>query len=41
THWFDMGPKPFFKAIRVFNSPDGWVGNFTGSTIPDNFPKYE
>lgn len=41
THWFDMGPKPFFKAIRVFNSPDGWVGNFTGSTIPDKFPKYE
>ena len=41
THWFDMGPKPHFKAIRVFNNPDGWVGKFTGSTISENFPKYE
>jgi len=36
-----MGPKPHFKAIRVFNNPDGWVGKFTGSTISENFPKYE
>ncbi|HRP69626.1 MAG TPA: acireductone dioxygenase [Turneriella sp.] len=41
THWFDMGPKPFFKAIRVFNNPEGWVGHFTGSRIADQFPKYE
>lgn len=41
THWFDMGPKPFFKAIRVFNNPEGWVGKFTGSTISEKFPKYE
>ncbi len=41
THWFDMGPKPFFKAIRVFNNPEGWVGKFTGSDISDKFPKYE
>jgi len=41
THWFDMGPKPFFKAIRVFNNPEGWVATFTGDTISDRFPKYE
>jgi 1,2-dihydroxy-3-keto-5-methylthiopentene dioxygenase len=41
THWFDMGPKPFFKAIRVFNNPEGWVGHFTGDTISERFPKYE
>jgi 1,2-dihydroxy-3-keto-5-methylthiopentene dioxygenase len=41
THWFDMGPQPFFKAIRVFNNPEGWVATFTGSTISQQFPKYE
>ncbi|HEY0973408.1 MAG TPA: cupin [Solimonas sp.] len=41
THWFDMGPKPFFKAIRFFRIPEGWVGNFTGDTIADRFPRYE
>jgi 1,2-dihydroxy-3-keto-5-methylthiopentene dioxygenase len=41
THWFDMGPKPFFKAIRVFNNPDGWVATFTGDNIATKFPKYE
>jgi len=40
-HWFDMGPKPFFKAIRVFNNPEGWAGKFTGDTISEKFPKYE
>ena len=41
THWFDMGPKPFFKAIRVFNNPEGWVAKFTGDDISQKFPKYE
>ncbi|HEX4896298.1 MAG TPA: cupin [Solimonas sp.] len=41
THWFDMGPKPFFKAIRFFRIAEGWVGNFTGDTIADRFPRYE
>lgn len=41
THWFDMGPRPFFKAIRVFNNPEGWVAKFTGDTISQRFPKYE
>lgn len=41
THWFDMGPRPFFKAIRFFRIPEGWVGKFTGDTIADRFPRYE
>lgn len=41
THWFDMGPRPNFKAIRFFRIPEGWVGSFTGDTIAEHFPKYE
>ncbi|NKF22958.1 1,2-dihydroxy-3-keto-5-methylthiopentene dioxygenase [Solimonas marina] len=41
THWFDMGPKPNFKAIRFFRIAEGWVGHFTGDTIADRFPKFE
>ena len=41
THWFDMGPTPHFKAIRLFTTPEGWVGNFTGSDIADHFPRFE
>lgn len=31
THWFDLAPKYFVKAIRVFQTPEGWVANYTGS----------
>lgn len=41
THWFDMGENPFFKCIRLFTTPDGWVGNFTGSEIAKSFPSYD
>lgn len=41
THWFDMGPRPNFTAIRLFTNPDGWVANFTGSDIASRFPRYE
>ncbi len=40
-HWFDMGPNPTFTAIRLFNDPDGWVGNFTGDDIASRFPLQE
>mgnify|MGYP000754754277 FL=1 len=36
-HWFDMGPNPRFVAIRLFNNPEGWVANFTGSDIARRF----
>jgi 1,2-dihydroxy-3-keto-5-methylthiopentene dioxygenase len=41
THWFDMGTRPFFKCIRFFTTPDGWVGEFTGSDIATHFPDFD
>lgn len=41
THWFDMGTSPSFRCIRFFTTPDGWVGNFTGSDIAGRFPDYD
>ena len=40
-HWFDMGTNPFFKCIRMFTNKEGWVAQFTGSTIAGNFLKLE
>lgn len=37
THWFDMGPNPDFVCIRLFNNPEGWVANYTGTDIADRF----
>lgn len=37
-HWFDMGDKPNFKAIRLFTSPEGWVANYTDDPIAKSFP---
>lgn len=36
-HWFDMGSQPSFSCIRLFDSPAGWVANYTGSKIADRF----
>lgn len=41
THWFDLGPQPNLKAIRLFTTPEGWVANFTGDKIAERFPKLE
>lgn len=38
-HWFDMGPNPLFKVIRVFNNQEGWVAKFTGADIAGRFPR--
>lgn len=40
-HWFDMGSDPEFTAIRVFDNKEGWVANFTGDPIAENFPKLD
>ncbi len=40
-HWFDMGPAPHFTAIRLFVSPEGWVGHFTGNLLPGLVPKLD
>jgi 1,2-dihydroxy-3-keto-5-methylthiopentene dioxygenase len=40
-HWFDMGPDPFFCAIRMFIDPSGWVADYTGDDIADRFPRLD
>ena len=40
-HWFDMGPNPNFVAIRLFNNPEGWVAQYTGSDIASRFSRLE
>jgi 1,2-dihydroxy-3-keto-5-methylthiopentene dioxygenase len=40
-HWFDMGTAPYFTAIRLFTTPQGWVANFTGDPIAQRFPSFE
>lgn len=37
-HWFDMGSRPDFVAIRFFEEADGWIGDFTGDDIGERFP---
>lgn len=37
-HWFDMGASPYFKAIRLFTTPEGWVAQYTGEDIAGRFP---
>jgi 1,2-dihydroxy-3-keto-5-methylthiopentene dioxygenase len=37
-HWFDMGVRPDFVAIRFFEEQDGWIGDFTGDPIGQRFP---
>lgn len=39
AHWFDMGDQPSFQAIRLFTDPEGWVADFTGDAIANNYPK--
>ena len=38
-HWFDMGPRPYFTAIRLFINPEGWVARMTGSDIARRFTR--
>ncbi|WP_413752357.1 cupin [Streptomyces sp. R-74717] len=37
-HWFDMGERPDFAAIRFFREEDGWVGDFSGAPLARRFP---
>jgi 1,2-dihydroxy-3-keto-5-methylthiopentene dioxygenase len=37
-HWFDMGIRPDFVAIRFFEEEDGWIGDFTSDPIGERFP---
>jgi 1,2-dihydroxy-3-keto-5-methylthiopentene dioxygenase len=40
-HWFDMGSRPDFVAVRFFQEEDGWVGDFTGDSISSSFPSLD
>ncbi len=40
-HWFDMGEAPLFKCIRLFTNQEGWVAQYTGDDIANNFPRFE
>jgi 1,2-dihydroxy-3-keto-5-methylthiopentene dioxygenase len=37
THWFDLAPKYHVKAIRVFQTQEGWVANYTGSGVEKKY----
>ncbi len=36
-HWFDLGPKTFVKAIRIFIDMSGWVPHYTNSGIDTKY----
>ncbi|MBU6384044.1 MAG: cupin [Verrucomicrobia bacterium] len=36
-HFFDMGPNPYFTAIRFFTRTEGWIPYFTGDLISQKF----
>ena len=36
-HWFDAGLNPHVTVIRMFTDPDGWIAQFTGDNIADQF----
>ena len=36
-HWFDLGPKPEVKAIRIFIDKSGWVPQYTESGVDKTF----
>ncbi|QIZ38190.1 acireductone dioxygenase [Saccharopolyspora sp. ASAGF58] len=41
THWFDMGTRPDFVAIRFFHDEDGWVGDFCDTNTAELFPSFD
>ncbi|MDN3258613.1 cupin [Streptomyces sp. CSDS2] len=41
VHWFDMGTRPDFTAIRFFQKEDGWVGEFLADSVASRFPTLE
>ena len=40
-HWFDLGERPYVKAIRIFTDPAGWVAHYTGSGIEEKYNKVQ
>lgn len=40
-HWFDMGSRPDYVAIRFFHDHEGWVAGFTGNRLAEDFPSFD
>ncbi|RKS68227.1 acireductone dioxygenase apoprotein [Actinomadura pelletieri DSM 43383] len=40
-HWFDMGTRPLFCAIRFFQKEDGWIGDFVEDGVAAGFPSLD
>ncbi|WP_447977504.1 1,2-dihydroxy-3-keto-5-methylthiopentene dioxygenase [Candidatus Nitrospira bockiana] len=36
-HWFDLGPEPHVRAIRIFTDQAGWVPHYTDSGIEQRY----
>lgn len=36
-HWFDLGPSPLVKTIRIFTDASGWTPHYTGSGIDSQY----
>lgn len=36
-HWFDLAPKFFVKAIRIFSNIEGWVPHYTNSGVDEKY----
>lgn len=36
-HWFDLGPEPFVKTIRIFTDESGWVPHYTESGVEQRY----
>jgi 1,2-dihydroxy-3-keto-5-methylthiopentene dioxygenase len=36
-----MSEAPYFVAIRLFTNKEGWVANFTGDDIAQQFPRMQ
>lgn len=41
SHWFDMGERPSFRAIRLFPSAEGWDAVATGRNMSGQFPSLD
>lgn len=41
AHWFDMGTRPDFVAIRFFHDDDGWVGEFLNTDTAEKYPSFD
>jgi enolase-phosphatase E1 len=40
-HWFDTGEPAYFSCIRFFEKAEGWVAEYTGDLIANQFPVQE